>query len=102
MDGEHGGDRGVPYGGGRDRRDGDDRGNQFRGKTLLPGLLADVHVSILPESSILPLMEAALSTFAADPPRNVSFLSGPSKTADIEQTLTTGADGPKTAIALLL
>lgn len=72
------------------------------GKTLLPGLLADVHVSILPESSILPLLEAALSPFAADPPRNVSLLSGPSKTADIEQTLTTGAHGPKTAIALLL
>ncbi|GAB4236040.1 MAG: lactate utilization protein [Deltaproteobacteria bacterium] len=72
------------------------------GKTLLPGLLADVHVSIVPASAVAASMEEALSVFTADPPRNISFLSGPSKTADIEQTLTTGAHGPKKAIALLL
>jgi L-lactate utilization protein LutC len=72
------------------------------GKTLLPGLIADVHVSIVPSSCVVDRMEEALSALAADPPRNISFLSGPSKTADIEQTLTVGAHGPKKAIALLL
>ena len=72
------------------------------GKTLLPGLLAEVHVSIVPEAVVVARMEEALAAFTADPPRNVSFLSGPSKTADIEQTLTVGAHGPKKAIALLL
>jgi L-lactate dehydrogenase complex protein LldG len=72
------------------------------GKTLLPGLLADVHVSIVPVASVVGRMEGALAAFTADPPRNISFLSGPSKTADIEQTLTVGAHGPKKAIALLL
>jgi hypothetical protein len=72
------------------------------GKTLLPGLLADVHVSIVPVASVVGRMEEALAAFTADPPRNISFLSGPSKTADIEQTLTVGAHGPKKAIALLL
>lgn len=72
------------------------------GKTLLPGLLADIHVSIVPVSSVVDRMEEALSTFAAGTPRNISFLSGPSKTADIEQTLTVGAHGPKKAIVLLL
>ena len=72
------------------------------GKSLLPGLIADVHVSIVRVASLVDRMEDALSALAADPPRNVSFLSGPSKTADIEQTLTVGAHGPKKAIALLL
>ncbi|MCR4310905.1 MAG: LUD domain-containing protein [Deltaproteobacteria bacterium] len=71
------------------------------GKTLLPGLIADVHVSIVPVASVVARMEEALAAFTADPPRNISFLSGPSKTGDIEQTLTVGAHGPKKAIALL-
>ncbi len=72
------------------------------GKTLLPGLIADVHVSIVRVASVVARMDEALASFTADPPRNISFLTGPSKTADIEQTLTVGAHGPKKAIALLL
>ena len=72
------------------------------GRTLLPGLIADVHVSIVPAASVVARMEEALSAFTADPPRNISFLSGPSRTGDIEQTLTVGAHGPKKAIVLLL
>lgn len=71
-------------------------------KSLLPGLIADVHVSIVPAASVVSRMEEALAVFTADPPRNISFLSGPSRTGDIEQTLTVGAHGPKKAIALLL
>jgi L-lactate dehydrogenase complex protein LldG len=71
------------------------------GRTLLPGLVADVHVSIVPAASVVARMEEALAPFTADPPRNISFLTGASKTADIEQTLTVGAHGPKKAIALL-
>lgn len=72
------------------------------GKTLLPGLIADVHVSIVPAGSVVARMEEALASFTPDPPRNISFLTGPSKTGDIEQTLTVGAHGPKKAIAFLL
>ena len=72
------------------------------GKTLLPGLIADVHVSFVRFASLVARMEEALAAFTADPPRNISFLSGPSRTGDIEQTLTVGAHGPKKAIALLL
>jgi L-lactate dehydrogenase complex protein LldG len=71
-------------------------------KSLLPGLIADVHVSIVPAASVVARMDEALAPFAADPPRNISFLSGPSRTGDIEQILTVGAHGPKKAIALLL
>jgi hypothetical protein len=72
------------------------------GRTLLPGLIADVHVSIVPAAAVVDRMEEALAAATADPPRTVSFLSGPSRTGDIEQTLTVGAHGPKKAIALLL
>ena len=72
------------------------------GKTLLPGVIADVHVSIVPVASVVDRMEEALASVTADLPRNISFITGPSKTADIEQTLTVGAHGPKKAIALLI
>jgi L-lactate dehydrogenase complex protein LldG len=72
------------------------------GKTLLPGMLADVHVSLLPASSVFDRMDEALTALCAEPPRNVSFLTGPSKSADIEQTFTVGAHGPKKAIVLVV
>jgi L-lactate dehydrogenase complex protein LldG len=59
-------------------------------------------VSIVPAASMVARMEEALSAFAADPPRNISFLSGPSRTGDIEQTLTIGAHGPRKMIVLLV
>lgn len=71
-------------------------------RTLLPGLLADVSVTLLPASSLYDRMEDALAALCADPPRNVSICTGPSRTADIEQTLTVGAHGPRKAIVLLV
>jgi L-lactate dehydrogenase complex protein LldG len=72
------------------------------GRTLLPGLLSDVHVSLLPAASVVDRMDEALASLFADPPRNVSFCSGPSKSADIEQTLTVGAHGPRKIIVILV
>ena len=71
-------------------------------KTLLPGLLSDVHVALLPAASVVDRMDEVFALYADDPPRNISLISGPSKTADIEQTLTVGAHGPKKMIVLLL
>ena len=72
------------------------------GRTHLPGLLSDVHVSLLPASSLFASLEDALASFGADPPRNVTFCSGPARTADIEQTFTPGVYGPGKMIVLLL
>jgi hypothetical protein len=71
------------------------------GKTLLPGLLADVHVALLSPGAFVDRMEECLAALAEDLPRNISILSGPSRSADIEQTLAIGAHGPKKMIAVL-
>ena len=72
------------------------------GKTLLPGLVSDVHVAILTPAVFVDRMDDCLAALSADPPRNISFLTGPSRTADIEQTTTIGAHGPRKMIAVLL
>jgi L-lactate dehydrogenase complex protein LldG len=60
-------------------------------------LLPETHVAILSASRIVPCMEDAWTLLRSEhgvPPRAVNFISGPSRTADIEQTVTLGAHGP--------
>lgn len=71
------------------------------GRSLLPGILPDVHVALVPGGSLVPRMEDVLARFSADMPRAVSFVTGPSRTADIEQTIVVGAHGPKSVIAVV-
>jgi len=60
-------------------------------------LLPETHLCIVRASRILDTMEesfALLRREVGDPPRSVFFVSGPSRTADIEQTIVIGAHGP--------
>jgi L-lactate dehydrogenase complex protein LldG len=60
-------------------------------------LLPETHIAIVPAARIVPHMEEAwelLRRGRNEMPRAVNFVSGPSRTADIEQTVTLGAHGP--------
>ena len=72
------------------------------GRSQLPGLVSDVHVALLAPDRFVDAMEDWLETLSTDPPRNISLITGPSRTADIELTLTVGVHGPRKVIAVLL
>jgi L-lactate dehydrogenase complex protein LldG len=60
-------------------------------------LLPETHIAILPASRIVAHMEDAFALARAehgDLPRATNFISGPSRTGDIEQTIVLGAHGP--------
>ncbi|MGH8661934.1 MAG: LutC/YkgG family protein [Burkholderiales bacterium] len=60
-------------------------------------LLPETHVAVVRTSRIVRAMEEAWQLMRSEvgaPPRAVNFISGPSRTADIEQTVTLGAHGP--------
>jgi L-lactate dehydrogenase complex protein LldG len=60
-------------------------------------LLPETHVAIVPVSRIVRMMEDGWDLLRREPgtlPRQVNFISGPSRTADIEMTLVLGAHGP--------
>jgi L-lactate dehydrogenase complex protein LldG len=59
-------------------------------------LLPETHVAVVRASRVVRSMEDAwaLVREAGGMPRAVNFISGPSRTADIEQTVTLGAHGP--------
>lgn len=60
-------------------------------------LLPETHVAIVPASRIVAGMEDAFAFVRAERgefPRAVNFISGPSRTGDIEQTIVLGAHGP--------
>ncbi|NMM27709.1 MAG: lactate utilization protein C [Glaciimonas sp.] len=60
-------------------------------------LLPETHIAILPASRIVAYMEDAFALVRAERgelPRATNFISGPSRTGDIEQTIVLGAHGP--------
>jgi len=74
------------------------------GRGRIVSLLPPVHVALLPLSRLYPTMAAFLAAHP-DVTRQASglvFVTGPSRTADIEQVLTLGVHGPREIHVLLL
>ncbi|MFZ5905343.1 MAG: LUD domain-containing protein [Chloroflexota bacterium] len=70
------------------------------GSPLQASLLPEVHIAVLRASQILPALENAIDMMKEA--RAAVFITGPSRTADIEMTLTIGVHGPKELIVLLV
>ncbi|HZN40001.1 MAG TPA: lactate utilization protein [Planctomycetota bacterium] len=61
----------------------------------LASLLPPVHIALLPHSRILGNLGEALKTLARPLSPAVTFITGPSRTADIELQLVIGVHGPR-------
>ena len=70
----------------------------------LMSLVPPVHIALLDAATLHPTFAHAIATenWAAGMPSNALLISGPSKTADIEQTLAYGIHGPSQLITLIL
>ncbi len=64
------------------------------GKVVQAGLLPPHHVAIVSSENIYENLDDFFSTLGDSPPTNVTLETGPSRTADIELTLTIGVHGP--------
>jgi L-lactate dehydrogenase complex protein LldG len=68
-------------------------------------LLPETHVAVIEAERIVATMEQAWDRLRAERgalPRAVNFVSGPSRTADIEQTVTLGAHGPYRVLIIIV
>jgi len=68
-------------------------------------LLPETHIAVVPQDRVLYHMEDVFERLRAERgllPRALNFISGPSRTADIEQTLVLGAHGPYRVHLILL
>jgi L-lactate dehydrogenase complex protein LldG len=57
-------------------------------------LLPDVHVTLVSEEVILAGLEELFTAVGDDLPSSLAIVTGPSRSADIEQLLTVGVHGP--------
>ncbi len=79
------------------------------GRSPLASLLPPVHIAVLDASRILPDMPTYFESLTSQggavkhvqATSNLVFISGPSRTADIEQTLTLGVHGPRELLIVL-
>ena len=75
-------------------------------KNRLVSLVPPVHVALLDTARLLPNLGELLAVLEGDDPRSMSraitFITGPSRTADIELTMVVGVHGPRELHVILL
>ncbi len=75
--------------------------NSGQGKSRLATLLPPVHLALVPASRLYADIFAWTAARKGALPASLTLISGPSKTADIEQTLAVGVHGPKRMIVIV-
>jgi L-lactate dehydrogenase complex protein LldG len=65
------------------------------GRAVQAGLLPAHHVAIVRRDRIFDTLDDFFAAVAAAPPTNLTLVTGPSRTADIELTLAIGVHGPE-------
>jgi L-lactate dehydrogenase complex protein LldG len=65
-----------------------------RGTNVQAGLLPAHHVALVSGERIYANLDDFFTTLGGSPPTNITLETGPSRTADIELTLTVGVHGP--------
>lgn len=71
-------------------------------------MLTFAHFVLIPQNRLVPMLDEAGQTLqqltqpGPDQRHYISFVTGPSRTADIERTLTIGVQGPRTFCAILV
>jgi L-lactate dehydrogenase complex protein LldG len=65
-------------------------------------LLPEVHVSVLSEQRILPGLAELFAAVGSDLPSALAIVTGPSRSADIEQRLVIGVHGPREVHVVLV
>jgi L-lactate dehydrogenase complex protein LldG len=70
----------------------------------LMSLVPPIHIALVDADAVMPTLYDAITQqgWSQGLPTNALLITGPSKTADIQQTLAYGAHGPKELIVLLL
>ncbi|GAB4470615.1 MAG: lactate utilization protein [Anaerolineae bacterium] len=72
-----------------------------RGLSRLVPLLPPIHIVLAPFSALTEDIFTWIAARRGPMPANITLISGPSKTADIEQTLAIGVHGPGRLIVIL-
>jgi L-lactate dehydrogenase complex protein LldG len=65
------------------------------GRAVQAGLLPSHHVAIVRRERIFGTLDDLFAAVADDPPTNLTLVTGPSRTADIELILAIGVHGPE-------
>ncbi|MBJ6799838.1 LutC/YkgG family protein [Geomonas propionica] len=68
----------------------------------LASALTSIHIALVPSDNIVPDKAALFSRINPGNSRYIAFITGPSRTADIERVLTIGVHGPERLIILFV